>query len=132
MRRYTKPTLEQFKNFGIYKNMGLGEVMNRLAVLKSCQFESLVDNGPHLYEKSRSILGGAFTDRFIMNTIGNMFVAGSSSEDLKSTIEKLNSKGLGAVVYYVAEALEGRPFEEHVGDHDHRNLTTLLQNTSKL
>ena len=114
MKRYVKPSLEQFRQFGIYKQMSLGEVLNRMAVLKACTVDSLIDNGPHLYETSRKVLGGNFTDQFIMNSIGKMFVAGSDVHSLRETIDKINSRGMGAVVYYVAEALEGRPFEEHV------------------
>ena len=115
MQAFLRPTIEQYKNFGIYRHMPIAELLNRILVLKSCQFESLIDKGPHLYEKSRKVLGGKITDGIIMNTIGKMFVAGADSKDLKATIDKVNGWGQGAVAYYVAEALDGRPFEEKVG-----------------
>ena len=113
-----KPSFEHYKNYRIYENLSTWEVLNNLAVLKSCSFGSIVDNAQKLYGLSSNILGTKTTNRLLHHTYGLKFIAGLDAEELRRTIHKVNAQGMGVVVYYLAEALDDKELTESVGVSD--------------
>lgn len=118
MKRYVRPTLEQYKSYKIYENLSTLEVLNNLAVLKSCSYDSIVNNAQKLYRLSSNVLGVKATNRILHHTYGLKFIAGLDANELRRTIQKVNAQGMGVVVYYLAEALDNRELNENVASCD--------------
>ena len=114
MKRYIRPTYEQYKATRIYKNLSNQEALIDLAVLQSCKYDSLVDNAPQLYKSSSSFLGKNLVNSILMKTYGTKFIAGVDAEGLRRSVVKINAQGMGVVVYYLAEALDGKVFDAKV------------------
>lgn len=114
MKRYVKPAYDQYKSYRIYRGLTTPEVINNIAVLKTCEFDKLVDNSVKLYEMSTKVFGKYLTNKMLLHTYGKKFVAGVDAEGLRRTIAKVNAQGMCVVVYYLAEAIEGQVFDEKV------------------
>lgn len=115
MQRFVRPSFDYFKSKRIYKSLSTGELIIDLAVLKSCQFDYLVDNATSHYERSCKILGANLTNSLLLKTYGTKFVAGVDAEGLRRSVSRANANGMGIVVYYLAESLDGKVFGESVG-----------------
>jgi len=117
MRRLVRPSYADYKKYRIYQSLSTAEVVNNLAVLMSCKFDALVDNAPNLYKTSTKVLGSNLTNSLMLHTYGTKFVAGVDAEGLRRTINNVNAQGMGVVVYYLAEALDGKVFDESDFDY---------------
>lgn len=117
MKRFLRPTYEQYKAYRIYQSLTTDEILNNLAVLKSCKYSCLVDNAPKLYDTTKGFVGSDLTNNLLLHTYGKKFVAGVNAEQLRDSINKVNAQGMGVVVYYLAEALDGKVFDEKDFDY---------------
>lgn len=109
-----KPSYEQYKNYRIYRGLTTPELINNIIVLKTCAYDTIVNNSMKLYGMSTKLLGKYVTNKALLHTYGKKFVAGVDAESLRRTITQVNAQGMCVVVYYLAEAVEGQIFDEKV------------------
>ena len=80
------------------------ELLSSLVVFRLCRFPILVNNSESLLKVSNNVLGATITNTIVKNTFFKQFCAGESATDIKPTISKLKSCGIGGILDYAAES----------------------------
>jgi len=80
------------------------ELLSSLVVFRLCRIPFLVSNSEFLLSVSNNVLGSSITNKIVKNTFFKQFCAGESSNDIKPTISKLKSCGIGSILDYAAES----------------------------
>ena len=89
---------------GAYGHASTPELLRSLAVLRLCKFPTFVKNADTLVAVSNRLLGKGFTSYFAKKTFFGHFCAGEDENDIAPVIAQLETRGVGGILDYAAEA----------------------------
>jgi len=87
-----------------HETKSFSELLSSLVVFRLCRMPMLVHNSEFLMSVSNNILGTTITNTIVKNTFFKQFCAGESATDIKPTLSKLKSCGIGGILDYAAES----------------------------
>ena len=89
---------------GAYGHVPTTDLLRSLAVLRLCKIPAFVQHADRLVAFSNKFLGASVTSWFAKKTFFGHFCAGEDENDIAPVIAQLESRGVGGILDYAAEA----------------------------
>jgi proline dehydrogenase len=103
------------------------ELIRALGVYHVCGFPWIVQNARTMYTTATKVLGQTIPDIVVGASFFAHFCGGRSAEDLKPTVKRLGSHGVGAILDYAAEADVVEEKLSEVGANKEKELAQIIK-----
>lgn len=92
-----------FDDISVFAQKPTLELLRTVAIQSVCKVKPLVANANFLINCARKVTGDTLVDFSLKHTFFLHFCGGTNMEEVKETMEKLDSFGVGAILDYAAE-----------------------------